>query len=116
MGFQKIKKRKFTSLFSVFNRKSNRYNTIQLTHLYVKDKERFKLLNKGNILVKKFKEFDVPSGVMKCVLYNFSVSGKTINFSDKKNVIDVCNRHLSKYQSKRIIDFIKKENLGNQST
>ena len=43
------------------------------------------------------------------MLYNSSVSGKNINLSDKKNVVDVGNRHLSKYQSKRIIDFIKKK-------
>ena len=91
-----------------FNRKSKRYNAVQLTHLYIKDKERFKQVNKGNILVEKFKEFDVPSGVRN-VLYTSTLSGKNIDLNDSKYVVEVGNRYLSKNQSKRILDFVNKK-------
>ena len=91
-----------------FNRKTKRYNAIQLTHLYIKDKERFKQVKKGLITIEKFKEFDVPSGVKKEV-YTSTLSGRNINLNDSKNVVEVGNRYLSKNQSKRILDFVNKK-------
>lgn len=91
-----------------FNRKSKRYNAVQLTHLYIKDKERFKQVKKGLITIEKFKEFDVPSGVKKEV-YTSTASGKNIDLNDTKYVDKVYNRHLSAVQSKRIKAFINKK-------
>lgn len=91
-----------------FNKKTRRYNAVQLTHLYVKDKERFKQVRKGNILLEKFKEYDVPSGV-KNHIYTTNIYGAAINLNDSKNVVEVGNRYLSKNQSKRILDFVNKK-------
>ena len=33
-----------------YDRKKKRYNAVQLTHLYVKDKDRFKQVKKGLII------------------------------------------------------------------
>ena len=46
-----------------YDRQNKRYNAVQLTHLYVKDANRFRQVQRGNIMITKFKEFDVPSGV-----------------------------------------------------
>lgn len=84
-----------------YNRKKKRYDAIQLTHLYVRDENRFLQVNKGNIKVEKFKEFDVPSGVKKG-LYHI----KNLN---EKTVISVSKRYISKKQSNRIMNFINKK-------
>ena len=85
--------------------KSNR--AIGLTHLYVKDKNRFNQVRRGNILVEKFKEFDVPSGV-KNSYFDKNIVGKKIDFKDRKNVLFVSNRYLSKKQACKIINFAKR--------
>ena len=90
-----------------YDRKNKRYNAIQLTHLYVKDTNRFKQVSKGNIMVTKFKEFDVPSGVRN-QYYNKNVNGGKINLNDKSNVKLVSKRHLSKKQSDKIKLFANK--------
>ena len=84
-----------------YDRKKKRYCAIQLTHLYIKDKKRFIQVSKGNIKVEKLKEFDVPSGVRKGVYFNNTNDGK-IDIKDKKNVVKLYKRHLSKKQSDRI--------------
>ncbi|MBE5764015.1 MAG: hypothetical protein E7339_00235 [Clostridiales bacterium] len=83
-----------------YDRKNKRYNAIQLTHLYVKDNNRFKQVARGNIMVTKFKEFDVPSGVRNQYYFK-NVSGGKIDLKDK-NVIYISKRHLSKKQSEKI--------------
>lgn len=88
-----------------YDRKSKSYHAVQLTHLYIKDKDRFKLVEKGYILIEKFKEFDVPSGV-KIDVYNGNVNGEKIDLKDKM-VRFVSRRYLSKKQSDRIKKFIK---------
>ena len=90
-----------------YDRKNKRYHAIQLTHLYVKDANRFKQVSKGNIMVTKFKEFDVPSGVRN-QYYNKNVNGGKINLNDKSNVKLVSKRHLSKKQSDKIKLFANK--------
>lgn len=90
-----------------FDRKEKKYFAIQLTHLYIKDKNRFRQVDNGFIKIEKFKEFDVPSGVRK-KLYSFNSEGKNINLNDKANVVKLFKRNLSKNQSERIINFIKK--------
>lgn len=89
-----------------FDRKKKRYNAVQLTHLYTKDKKRFVQVKKGNIKIEKFKEFDVPSGVKK-QLYETNINGGKINIKDKKNIEKIYPRYLSKKQSYRIKQFIK---------
>ena len=90
-----------------YDRKNKQYNAIQLTHLYVKDSNRFKQVSKGNIMVTKFKEFDVPSGVRN-QYYNKNVNGAKINLNDKSNVKLVSKRHLNKKQSNLIKLFANK--------
>ena len=90
-----------------YNREKKRYNAIQLTHLYIKDKNRFIQVNKGLIIVEKLKEFDVPSGV-RIDVYDKNVYGGKIDLHDKKNVVKVYPRYLSKKQSDRVKAFIKK--------
>lgn len=90
-----------------YDRQNKRYNAIQLTHLYVKDANRFKQVSKGNIMVTKFKEFDVPSGVRN-QYYNKNVNGGKINLNDKSNVKLVSKRHLNKKQSDKIKLFANK--------
>lgn len=91
-----------------FDRKEKKYIAIQLTHLYIKDRERFKQVSKGNILVEKFKIFEVPSGV-KRDFYESNIFGDNIDPNDKKNVVDIPLRHLSRKQVKRIFKFLKKK-------
>ena len=47
-----------------------------LTHLYIKDEKRFKQIAKGNIMVMRFKEFDVPSGVKNSYFEKISMETK----------------------------------------
>ena len=89
-----------------YDRKNQRYNAIQLTHLYVKDSNRFKQVSKGNIMVTKFKEFDVPSGVRN-QYYNKNVNGGKIDLKDK-NVTYIAKQHLTKKQSDKIKLFANK--------
>ena len=89
-----------------YDRKKKRYCAVQLTHLYIKDKKRFIQVNKGFIKIEKFKEFDVPSGVKKEV-FETDVNDRKIDLHNE-NVRYVSKRYLSKKQSKRIKDFIKK--------
>ena len=89
-----------------YDRKNKQYNAVQLTHLYVKDANRFKQVSKGNIMVTKFKEFDVPSGVRN-QYYNKNVNGGKIDLKDK-NVTYIAKRHLTKKQSDKIKLFANK--------
>lgn len=99
-----------------YDRKRKCYKAIQLTHLYYKDGKRFEQVKKGTIIVEKFKEFEVPSGV-KSYVYYVNSSGNKIDIKDKENVVSISSRNISTKQSKRIIEFVdKKENPGNQST
>lgn len=90
-----------------YDRKNKRYNAVQLTHLYVKDEKRFKQVKRGNIMVTKFKEFDVPSGVRN-QYYSKNINGGKIDLNDK-NVIYVAKNHLSKKQSDKIKLFANKK-------
>ena len=76
-----------------YDRKKKRYNAVQLTHLYVKDKDRFKQVKKGLIKIEKFKEFDVPSGVKK-EIFNSNAYGEKINIKDYNNVFVSSNKPL----------------------
>ena len=87
-----------------YDRHNKRYNTVQLTHLYVKDKNRFQQVKRGNIAIEKFKEFDTPTGV-KNSFYNKNSFGERIDLIDKKNVFYVSKRNLNKKQSDRIKNF-----------
>ena len=91
-----------------YDRKKKCYCAVQLTHLYIKDKNRFIQVSKGFIKVEKLKEFDVPSGV-KRQLYLTNVDGKKIDIKDRKNVVEVYPRYLSKKQSDRIIKYATKK-------
>ena len=89
-----------------FDRKNKRYNAIQLTHLYIKDKNRFIQVNKGLIKIEKLKEFEVPSGVKK-EIYTTNIFGEKIDISNKQYVDKVFSRHLNKKQAERIKNFVK---------
>lgn len=89
-----------------YDKATKSYRAVQLTHLYIKDDVRFKQVKRGNIMVEKFNEFSVPSGVRNEFYYKNSTGGK-INLKHK-DVIDITNRHLSSKQSQRIINFAKK--------
>lgn len=91
-----------------YDKKNKRYNAIQTTHLYIKDEKRFKQVKKGNIAVTKFKEFDVPSGV-KNSYFSKNIHGTKINIKDKKNVMPIGSRYLSKAQSDFLKSFAKRE-------
>ena len=64
-------------------------------------------VKRGNIMVTKFKEFDVPSGVKKDCYYK-TIDGGKINLKDKSNVKFISNRHLNKKQSDKIKLFANK--------
>ena len=89
-----------------YDKKSKSNRAVGLTHLYIKDKKRFNQVNKGNILVMKFKEFDIPSGV-KNSYFSKTLSGGKINLKHK-DVISVSKRYLSKFQSNKIKRFAKR--------
>lgn len=91
-----------------YDRMSKRYRAVALTHLYVKDDKRFKQVQKGNIRIEKFKEFDVPSGVQN-YYYDKTISGRKIDLSDKINVKKISKRYLAKTQSERIKKFATKK-------
>ena len=91
-----------------YDKKRKQYNAVQLTHLYIKDKKRFTQVKKGLIRIEKFKEFDVPSGIRNNV-YTSNVYGQKIDLKDKRNVLSISNRYLSKSQSNRIKRFINKK-------
>lgn len=86
-----------------YDRKSRSYRAVGLTHLYVKDNTRFQQVKKGHIMVTKFKEFDVPSGV-KNSYYVKNVSQGKIDLKHK-DVLAVSKRHLSKKQADAIKKF-----------
>lgn len=86
-----------------YDRKNKHYNAIQLTHLYIRDEDRFKLIDKNLAIIEKFKEFKVPSGVRKGV-YTKTYRGKNINLNSKY-IEKLYDRHLSKKQSDRIKEF-----------
>lgn len=93
--------------YAVYYDKKNRENrAVGLTHLYVRDNNRFAQVKKGMIRIEKFKEFDVPSGV-KNKYYSRNIKGGKINLQDK-DVISVSNRYLSKKQADRIKSFATK--------
>lgn len=91
-----------------YDRKNKEYRAVALTHLYLEDKKRFFQVHKGNIMVEKFNDFPVPSGVQN-YYYAKNVHGEKINLKDKKNVVKVNDQYLSKKQSDRIKNFAKKE-------
>ena len=91
-----------------YDKKEKRYVAIQLTHLYIKDKGRFRQVQNGLIMVEKFKEFEVPSGVRKDVYYT-NILGNRIDINDKKNVVKVYKRYIGKQQSDRIKQFVHKK-------
>ena len=91
-----------------YDNKNKRYNAVQLTHLYTKDKNRFVKVKKGLIKIEKFKEFEVPSGVKKGIYVKNSFGGK-IDINDKRYVDKVCKRYLNKKQSDRIIEFVRNQ-------
>ena len=72
----------------------------------MKDENRFKQVSKGNIMVTKFKEFDVPSGVRNQYYYK-NVYGGKIDLQDK-NITYISKRHLNKKQSDKIKLFANK--------
>ncbi|MCQ2801408.1 MAG: hypothetical protein MJ222_01970 [Bacilli bacterium] len=90
-----------------YDNKNKRYNAVQLTHLYTKDKDRFIKVKKGLIKIEKFKEFEVPSGVKKEIYFKNSFGGK-IDINNRRYVDKVYDRFLSKKQSDEIKEFIYK--------
>ena len=86
-----------------YDRKNKRYNAVQLTHLYIKDEDRFKQVRKGQIMVTKFKEFETPSGVRN-FHYISNVYGDKIDLNNK-DVKFYNNKYLPKKQSSLIKNF-----------
>ena len=95
--------------YAVYYDRSTKTNrAVGLTHLYVKDNKRFNQVKRGNIMVEKFKEYDVPSGV-KNSYFDKNIFGGKINFKDFRNVSFVSGRYLSKTQSNKIKKFAKRQ-------
>lgn len=90
-----------------YDRKTKEYRAIGLTHLYIKDENRFKQVRKGNIRIEKFKEFDTPTGV-KNSYYSKDIKGQKINLNNA-DVVAVSKRYLSKKQSNRIKAFAQRK-------
>lgn len=94
-----------THTYAVYrDRRTKEDRAVALTHLYVKDKDRFRQVSKGNIFITKFKEFDVPSGVQN-YYYGKTLNGKNIDLRDSKNIYPVSKRYLNKKQSDNIKKF-----------
>lgn len=91
-----------------YDRKKKEYKAIATTHLYIKDDKRFKQVSRGNILVTKFKEFDVPSGVQN-YYYSKNINGDKIDVKDRCNVFKFGKNHLSTKQSNLLKSFAKKD-------
>lgn len=89
-----------------YDKKLKENRAVALTHLYVKDNKRFKQVKRGNIMISKFKEFDVPTGVQN-YYYSRNKKGNKINLKDK-DVICVSKRYLSKRQADKIKRFARK--------
>lgn len=89
------------------DKETNKNRAVALTHLYIKDNNRFTQVKKGNIIVTKFKEFEVPSGV-KNYYYDTNVYGGNIDLTDTKNVLSVGRRYISRKQSETIKNFATK--------
>ena len=87
-----------------YNRETKSYFAVQLTHLYVRDKKRFVQVEKGNILVQKFKEYETPSGVKKEIYKNDANGDKILIKNNDK--IKKIYRNISKKQEKIIISYI----------
>lgn len=93
--------------YAVYYDKQTKQNrAVALTHLYEKDKDRFKQVKKGNIMISKFKEFETPTGV-KNYYYTKNTKGKKINLKDK-DVVKVHKRFLPKKQADKIKKFAYK--------
>ncbi len=94
--------------YAVYYDKKNKENrAVALTHLYIKDNERFKQVRKGNIMISKFKEFDTPTGV-KNYYYSKNTNGKKIDLKDTSNVSFLSKRYLPKIQASKIKKFAYK--------
>lgn len=105
----KSKQPEGTHTYAVYyDRLSKEYKAIATTHLYIKDDKRFKQVSKGNIVVTKFKEFEVPTGVQN-YYYSKNISGGKIDIKDKKHVFAFGKRHLPKKQSIFLKSFAKKD-------
>lgn len=85
------------------DKKTKENRAVALTHLYIKDEKRFKQVKRGNIIIEKFKEFDVPSGVQN-YYYGKTLNGDNIDLKNE-NVLLVSNRRLNKKQAKTIENF-----------
>lgn len=85
------------------DRKTKELRAVALTHIYNKDPNRFNQIRRGNIIVEKFKEFDVPSGVHKHY-YSTDINGNKLNLKNN-NIEKLFNSYVNKKQSKRIINF-----------
>lgn len=91
-----------------YDKSTKRTRAIGLTHLYIKDNKRFNQIKRGNVMVKKFKEFDAPSGV-KNSYFDKNIIGEKINLRDTREVSFVSQRYLSKKQSNKIKKFAKRK-------
>lgn len=91
-----------------YDRQNKRYNVVQLTHLYVKDANRFKQVQRGDIMIIKFKEFDVPSGV-EDKTFRKTVKGQPIN----EKYLTKTNSRLNKWDMNKVKGRrINKKNKG----
>lgn len=84
--------------------KTREIRAVALTHVYIKDKKRFKQVRNGNITIMNFPDFTLPSGVQN-YYYATNISGGKIDLKDKANVVKVGKRYLSKTQSDKIKEF-----------
>jgi len=82
------------------DKKSKEIRAIALTHT---NKNRFYQIERGNIIIEKFKEFKVPSGVHKHY-YSTDINGNKLNLKND-NIEKLFNSYVNKKQSKRIINF-----------
>lgn len=87
-----------------YNRETRSYFAVQLTHLYVRDKKRFVQVQKGNILIQKFKEYETPSGVKK-EIYKNDVNGKKLVLKNNSEIKKIYRR-ISRKQEINVKNFI----------
>ena len=112
MKLVKIKNRYFYNsdnpngnhLYAIYkDRKSKELRAVALTHIYNKDLNRFNQIRRGNIMVAKFKNYEVPSGV-KNYYYATDINGNKIDLSNR-DVIDIVKNGIGIKQSKKIKKF-----------
>ena len=91
-----------------YDKNSKQNRAVRLTHIYNKDKQRFKQIKQKAIKKMKFSHREVPSGLTKKILTT-NVYGKPININSKDVNKNIYRKYrISKKQQQDIFNFIGK--------